>query len=159
MVTTAFLSCFLIGCIAGLRSLTAPAAVCWGAHLGWLHFAGTSLSFMGHPVTLALFTLLALVEFVTDKLPKTPARTSGPGLIARIILGGFSGGALAVATGGGFVIGAVVGIVGALVGTFAGYHVRHALVAKVNLPDLAVALVEDVIAICGGFFIVSHVHM
>jgi uncharacterized membrane protein len=156
ILTTVFLFCFLIGCIAGLRSLTAPAAVCWGAHLGWLHFAGTSLSFLGHPVTLGLFTLLALVELVTDKLPKTPARTSGPGLIARIVLGGFSGGALAVSTGGGFVMGAVVGIVGALVGTFAGYHVRHALVTKANLPDLAVALVEDVTAICGGLFIVSH---
>ena len=28
---------FLIGVIAGLRALTAPAAVSWAARLGWIH--------------------------------------------------------------------------------------------------------------------------
>jgi uncharacterized membrane protein len=28
---------FLIGFFARLRSLTAPAATAWAAHLGWLH--------------------------------------------------------------------------------------------------------------------------
>ncbi len=157
MLTTVVLFCFLIGCIAGLRSFTAPAAVCWGAHLGWLHFAGTSFSFIDHPVTLAIFTLLALVELVMDKLPNTPARTAAAGLIARIVTGAFCGAALAIATGGGFIGGSIIGIVGALVGTFGGYHVRHFLVTTAKLPDFAVALAEDLVAIVGAFFIVSHV--
>jgi uncharacterized membrane protein len=33
-----------IGIVAGLRAMTAPAAVSWAAHLGWLHLAGTPLS-------------------------------------------------------------------------------------------------------------------
>jgi len=157
MLTTVLLFCFFIGCIAGLRSLTAPAAVCWAAHLGWLHFTGTNLSFIDHLPTLGLFTLLALAELVTDKLPKTPARTAAPGLIARIIMGAFCGAALAIATGGGFLGGSVIGVIGALVGTFGGYHIRRALVTQAHLPDIAVALAEDLVAILGAFYIVSHV--
>ena len=44
---TLLLLCFLLGCLTGLRSLTPPAVVCWAAHLGWLHFAGTKLAFLG----------------------------------------------------------------------------------------------------------------
>ena len=153
---TVFLVCFLLGCVAGLRSLTAPAVVCWAAHLGWLHFAGTKLAFIVHPATLSVFTLLALVELMTDKLPKTPARTAPPGLIARIVFGGLCGVALATSAGGSPIASAVVGVIGALVGTFAGYNIRHTLVTRGHLPDFAVALAEDFIAIAGGLLIVSH---
>jgi uncharacterized membrane protein len=156
MLLTLLLPCFLLGCVTGLRSLTAPAVVCWAAHFGWLHLAGTNLAFMNHPAALILFTLLAVVELISDKLPKTPARTALPGLIARIVLGGLCGSALAASAGSGLLIAAVVGIVGALFGTFAGYNIRHALVVRAHLPDFAVALVEDAIAIGGGFLIVSH---
>src|ERR1022692_4744418 len=44
---TLLLLCFLLGCLTGQRSLTPPAVVCWAAHLGWLHFAGTKLAFLG----------------------------------------------------------------------------------------------------------------
>jgi uncharacterized membrane protein len=156
MSMTLLLLCFLLGCVTGLRSLTPAAVVCWAAHFGWLHLAGTKLAFMDPPATLILFTLLAVVELISDKLPKTPARTAPPGLIARIVLGALSGTALAASAGSSLLIAAVVGIVGALFGTFAGYNIRHALVVRAHLPDIAVALVEDVIAIGGGFLIVSH---
>ncbi|HXM20790.1 MAG TPA: DUF4126 family protein [Terriglobales bacterium] len=156
MLITVLLLCFLLGCVAGLRSLTAPAVVCWAAHLGWLHFAGTKLAFIDHPATLIVFSLLALVELIADKLPKTPARTAPPGLIARIVLGGLCGVALAASAGGSPLVAAIAGVIGALVGTFAGYNIRHALVMRAHLPDFAVALVEDVIAIAGGLLIVSH---
>ena len=38
----------LIGIIAGLRAMTAPAAVSWAAYLGWLPLGGTPLAFLGH---------------------------------------------------------------------------------------------------------------
>ena len=151
-----FLFCFLLGCIAGLRSLTAPAAVCWGAHLGWLHFSGTKLAFLDHNPTLLIFSLLALLELIADKLPKTPARTAAPGLSARILMGGFCGYALAVSTGGNLMVAAMAGIMGALVGTFGGYNIRHVLVTGLRLPDFPVALVEDLMAMAGGFLIVSR---
>jgi uncharacterized membrane protein len=42
---------------------------------------------LGRPVTLIVFTLLALIELIADKLPNTPARTAPLGLIARIAFG------------------------------------------------------------------------
>jgi uncharacterized membrane protein len=44
-------SALLIGAIAGLRSLTAPAAVSWGAYLGLLRLQGTPLAFLGFAAT------------------------------------------------------------------------------------------------------------
>ena len=117
---TLFLSCFLLGCVTGLRSLTAPAAVCWGAYLDWLHLGGTRLAFMGRSAALIVFTLLALFELINDKLPKTPARTALPGLSARVLMGAFCGSALAVSAGGSLIGAAISGIVGALAGTFGG---------------------------------------
>jgi uncharacterized membrane protein len=156
MATTVLLLCFLLGCVAGLRSLTAPAVVCWAAHLGWLHLAGTKLAFMSHPLALMFFTLLAFIELIADKLPKSPSRTAPPGLIARIVFGGLCAVALATSAGGSMIVAATVGVIGALVGTFGGYNIRRALVARTHLPDFAVALGEDVIAIAGGLLIVSR---
>jgi uncharacterized membrane protein len=152
-----FFPCFLLGFVDGLRSLTAPAVVCWAAHFGWLHFAGTNFAFIDHRSTLIVFTLLAFVELVLDKLPNTPPRTAPVGVIARIILGGASGLALAAATGTSVFLAGVVASIGAIAGAFAGYHVRRAVVLKAHLPDLIVAIAEDAVAIVGGLLIVSQV--
>ena len=151
------LFCLVLGCLVGLRSLTPPAAVCWAAHLGWLNFAGTKLAFINSPVTLVILTLLAVMELIADKLPKTPARTAPLGLIARIVLGCLCGAALATSAGAKLLVPAIVGVVGALIGTFAGYHTRHNLVFRAHVPDFAVALAEDVIAVAGSLLIVTHV--
>ena len=154
---TLLLLSFLLGCVTGLRSLTAPAVICWAAHLGWLHFAGIKLAFLGRPATLIVFTLLALVELIVDKLPNTPARTAPLGLIARIVFGCLGGMALATSTGGNLLGAGIVGIAGALVGTFAGYRIRRDLVSRAHLADFAVAIAEDVIAVAGSLLIVSHI--
>lgn len=54
---------FAIGFVAGLRSMTAPAAVAWAAYLGWIHLQGSPLAFMGSILAVGLFTLAALAEF------------------------------------------------------------------------------------------------
>jgi uncharacterized membrane protein len=153
----AFLLSFLLGFVDGLRSLTAPAIVCWAARFGWLHFAGTKFAFIAHRSTLTVFTLLAIVELVLDKLPNTPARTAPVGLIARIVLGGASGLALATGAGISVSLAGVIASIGAIAGAFGGYHIRRAVVLKTHLPDLVVAIAEDAIAIAGGLLIVSHV--
>jgi uncharacterized membrane protein len=153
----AFLLSFLLGFVDGLRSLTAPAIVCWAAHLGWLHLAGTKFAFVDHRSTLLVFTLLAVIELVVDKLPNTPARTAPVGLIARIVLGGASGLALATGAGISVSLAGVIASLGAIAGAFAGYHIRRAVVFRAHLPGFVVAIAEDAIAIVGGFLIVSHV--
>jgi hypothetical protein len=41
----------LIGIIAGIRTMTAPAAVSWAAHLGWLPLQNTPLAFLSFVVS------------------------------------------------------------------------------------------------------------
>ncbi|HZS95943.1 MAG TPA: DUF4126 family protein [Terriglobales bacterium] len=148
---------FLLGCICGLRSLTAPAVVCWAAHFGWLRFDGTPLAFLDRPVMLIAVTVLAIGELIGDKLPKTPSRTAPLGLTARVVLGGASAAALAVSARSGVPLAALAGAIGGVAGAFGGYNVRHFLVAKKHLPDFVVALAEDAVAIVGGLLVVARV--
>jgi uncharacterized membrane protein len=147
---------FAIGVLGGLRSMTAPAVTCWGAHLGWLRLQGSPLAFMGATVTTALFTLFAVGELIADKLPSMPSRLAAVGLSARIVLGGLSGAAIAASGDQSMLVGAVLGGIGGVVGAFAGYHARATLNRQMGLPDIALAFIEDAIAIAGAFFIVSR---
>jgi uncharacterized membrane protein len=81
---------FLLGCVCGLRSMTAPAVVAWGAHLGWLHLDGSLLAFFANKISLV-----------------------------------------------------------------SAYTYRHRLSSMV--PDMLLALIEDLVAVGGGFLLVSHV--
>ena len=146
---------FLIGVLSGLRSLTPTAATSWAARAGWLKLRSPLLWIGSTPAAIVL-TLLALVELVADKLPTTPSRTAPPGLIARVVLGGLSGACIATAGEMGILAGALLGIVGALVGTFAGYQVRTRLVKALHTPDFVVALIEDLVCIGGSLWIVSR---
>jgi len=152
----ALIVCFFLGFVAGLRSLTAPAVVCWATHFGWLFFPESKLAVIGHPLALAISTLLALVELVVDKLPRTLARTAPIGLVARMIMGGACGLVVAIAVGISRPIGLALGSGGALIAAFAGYYLRRALVFRSHLPDFVVALTEDVIAISGGLLVASR---
>lgn len=145
-----------IGVIAGLRSLTAPAAVAWAAHLNWLDLHGSRLSFLGSSVTVGIVTLLAIGELIADKLPATPSRTSAVPLIARIVTGGLCGAAICAAGGATVGVGGGLGAVGGVVGAYGGYFARHGLVMNAKLPDRMVAVAEDLIAIGGGLLIVSR---
>ncbi len=147
---------FGIGIIAGLRSLTAPAVAAWAAHRGWLGLQGTSLSFLGSTAAVAIFTILAVVELVADQLPSTPARTKPPGLIARILLGGLSGAAVALAGRQSAVVGCALGAIGGVVGAFAGYQVRTGLVRVLKVPDSVIAVLEDLVAVAGALLTVTR---
>jgi uncharacterized membrane protein len=144
-----------IGFVAGLRSLTAPAAVSWAAYLGWLNLDASPLAFMGSRVAVALFTGLALLEYVADLLPMTPNRTKPGPLIARITMGGLSGGCLSVSAGQSIMMGAVLGGIGAVIGAFAGYEIRKRLVRGLRVKDPFVAVPEDLVAIALAYLFVS----
>lgn len=145
-----------IGIVAGLRALTAPAVSAWGANLRWLNLAHSPLAFVGSYITVAVFTLLALAELVNDKMPRTPARTAPPSIVIRCLMGGFAGACVATAGSEPWTLGALLGLVGSLVGTFGGYQLRTRLVKALGVPDYVVALSEDAIAVLGGLFIVSR---
>jgi uncharacterized membrane protein len=147
---------FLIGVVGGLRSLTAPAAVSWAAHRGWINLTGTPLHFMGSMAAMAILIVFAAVELVADQLPKAPSRTAPPGLIARIVLGALCGAALSSAGAQSPAIGAVFGAMGGVAGAFGGYQARTRLVKALHVPDFVIATLEDLIAIGAGLFLVSR---
>lgn len=146
---------FAIGVIAGLRSLTAPAAVCWAAQAGWIDLHQSPLAFMGSSIAAWIFGLLAIGELIMDKRPTTPSRLAVGPLGGRIVLGGLAGATLASADSPTIITGALLGALGGLVGAYAGYQVRVGAVKSLRLPDIVVALTEDAIAILGALFIVS----
>ena len=149
----ALLLALAIGIVAGLRAMTAPAAVSWAAYLGWLPLGDSWLSFLAHPVTPWVFTVLALVELVTDQLPSTPSRTVPAQFGARILMGALAGAALGAAVDM-TLAGLVAGIVGAVIGTLGGRAARARLAAAFG-RDRPAALIEDVVAIGGAFLIVA----
>jgi uncharacterized membrane protein len=150
-----YMFALLIGVVAGLRTMTAPAAVAWGAWLGWLPVAGTWASFMGHWAAVGIFTVLAIVELVVDQLPSTPSRKVPQQFGARIVLGAFTG-AVIGATAGATIGGTVAGIIGAVIGTLGGAEARGRLATAFG-KDLPAALIEDAVAIIGGLLIVAAV--
>lgn len=153
MTITVLLLALLIGIIAGLRAMTAPAAVSWAARLGLLNLAPTSLAFLGYAFTPWIFTALALAELVTDQLPTTPSRTVPVQFGTRILTGGLSGGAIGAAYGQ-LPAGVVAGVIGAVIGTLGGRRFRARLAASFG-SDRPAALIEDAVAISGAFLIMS----
>jgi uncharacterized membrane protein len=147
---------FLIGGVAGLRAMTAPAAVSWAAALGWFSLHGTALAFLGFKFTPYVFTALAVLELVSDKLPKTPSRKVPPQFIARILSGALCGAAIG-ASHAALLGGLFAGALGALAGTLFGAASRARLVAATGGNDFPIAILEDAIAIGAGFLIAASV--
>jgi uncharacterized membrane protein len=150
-----YLIALLIGVVAGLRAMTAPAAVAWGAYLGWLPLSGTWAGFMGHWIAVAVFSVLALAELVTDQLPSTPSRKVPQQFGARLVSGAFAGAIIGTA-GGALIAGLIAGAIGAAIGTYGGAEVRARLAGAFG-RDLPAALIEDAVAILLALWIVSAV--
>jgi uncharacterized membrane protein len=146
----------LIGVVAGLRSFTAPAAVAWAAHLGWLDLAGSPLRFMGSTWAVAILTVAAVGELIADQLPNIPARTTPGPLGFRIAMGLLTGACLGLAAHASAALAAVCGALGAVAGAFGGYTVRVGLVRRYRVPDVAIAVPEDLIAIGLALLVVSQ---
>ena len=143
----------VIGIIAGLRAMTAPAAISWAAYLGYLNLGGSWLAFMGYRFTPWILSVLALGEFVTDQLPSTPSRKVPVQFGARLVSGALSGAVVGV-DGGMLWGGLVAGIVGGVIGTLGGAAVRSRLAIAFG-RDLPAALVEDAVAIGGAILVVG----
>jgi uncharacterized membrane protein len=142
----------LIGVIAGLRALTAPAVVAWGAFLGWIDVEGKWSEWVAHPITVTVLTIFLLVELVTDQLPKTPSRKTPPQFITRLLMGAFAGAVIGSAFFHTFTA-TGAGIIGAVLGTLGGAEARSRLVAANGGRDRPVAIAEDAVAVGGGFLV------
>ncbi|QDE41441.1 DUF4126 family protein [Luteibacter pinisoli] len=143
----------LIGIVAGLRAMLAPAAVSFAARFGGLALAGTPLAFMGYAWTPWILGIAALAELVTDQLPTTPSRKIPVQFGTRVVTGALSGACVGAAHGM-LIGGGVAGIVGAVLGTYGGSSARTAM-ARAFKSDRPAGLVEDVVAIVLALVVVS----
>jgi uncharacterized membrane protein len=130
-----------------MRSMAAPAALS-------RHLANRSAEpdgglerLLTHPAAPWVLGIASAAEHVADKLPGTPNRTDAGPLGARMASGALCGAVVARRAGESVVAGALVGAFAAAAATFAAYEIRHALTADTGLPDLPVALVEDIAAV------------
>ena len=149
---TFYLFALSIGVIAGLRTMTAAAAVSWAAWMGALPLTGTPLAFLGATVTPWIFTVLALGELVADQLPKPPSRKVPVQFGARLLIGAVAGAAIGMAMDN-MLTGAGLGLMGALIGTYGGAEARARMAAAFG-SDRPAALIEDVVAMAGAALIV-----
>ena len=146
----------LLGVSAGLRSMMPLAVVTWAAR-GWPAVAGSSLGFMAAPITGYVFAALAIGELIADKLPFIPSRLQPGPLGGRVVSGALAGAVAAIALQGSPVLAGVAGAIGAVAGAFGGYTMRRGLTVDRKLPDLPVALLEDVVAIGLAVLAVSRI--
>ncbi|MFY9664183.1 MAG: hypothetical protein WAL67_01390 [Candidatus Cybelea sp.] len=130
----------LLGVVAGLRTLTAPAVLLLLRGGGWVSY---------------VLVVGALLEDAGDLHPKTPPRTAPMGLIARLVSGGFCGWWLTASTGASIVAGVLLGACGALIGAYGGLSARKLSVSLIG--RVPAALLEDVVAIAAAVAIVTHV--
>ncbi|MBW9051046.1 DUF4126 family protein [Rhizobium mesosinicum] len=143
----------LIGVVAGLRAMTAPAAVAWAASLGVIDVSNTPLAFMGYQWTPWIFTVLAIVELVTDQLPSTPSRKVPVQFGTRLVIGALTGATIGAAAND-LLVALVAGVIGALVGTLGGAAARGKLAASFG-KDRPAAIIEDAVAIIGAILIMA----
>ena len=139
----------LIGVVAGLRTFTAPAVLAWAAVLHWINLSGTWASWVAHWATVAILTILAVIELVSDQMETMPSRKTALPFLARLASGAFAGAVLGTAWGYPWSsLGA--GMIGAVIGTIGGYEARTRLVAANGGRDRPIALGEDLLAVAGG---------
>lgn len=150
----------LLGILTGLRAMTPIAVLCWFAYVpghisdepplmltGWRTFAANIVS----PI---VFSILALGEYIGDKLPKTPSRTSAMGLVSRVLIGVFVGVLIAPRVGGHHYLKGITGGIGAFLGTYGGWFVRTKLAAKVG-KDWPIANLEDWFTIAASIYVMN----
>jgi uncharacterized membrane protein len=138
-LTDSLWGAFGFGVLAGLRSMSAAAALAWAASLGGIRIGWIPSG----PETRSLATIAALAEMAGDKMPFAPDRRIVPSFLVRLALGAVGGGALAE-RGAWRAEGAVTGIAGAVAGTLLGRTARGANTRTGR--DWARALTEDALA-------------
>ncbi len=146
---------FLIGVVAGLRSMTAPAVVSWAAKLAILSIGDPWLAFFGFRWTAWILSIAALGELIGDKLPITPSRRTFVPFAGRMISGGLCGGTIG-GSQGNLYLGVISGAAGAVAGTLGGYAARMRLVRISGGRDFPVAVIEDFLAIATAAAVVMQ---
>ncbi|MDQ6659731.1 MAG: hypothetical protein M3Z24_02055 [Chloroflexota bacterium] len=153
LANNVYLRTAALGFVAGLRSMTPFALLNWSAEQ---HGEDTTSSFFNSAGARVLTGLAAVGEMVADKLPTAPSRISPGPFVARLVFGGVAGMLLCRRDRQSLVVGALLGVIGAGLGTLAGYYARTTLDKKTKVPDFVWGLAEDTLTQSLGMFAVRE---
>lgn len=134
---------FLIGLVAGSRSMTPLAAVSEAAHRGALPADNGAPWWLGHPLVAAGTKALAGGELMGDKMRTAPDRIVLAGIAARLVTGGLAGAALAPRSRA--LTGAVLGATAAVAAAYVTFALR--MRAMERFGQTQTGLVEDALTV------------
>lgn len=131
-----------LGMVTGLRVMTPAVLLAWSSQ-------STSAE------TKRLTGILAAGELIVDKLPFMPNRLNTGPFIGRLAVGAMSGALLCRRYKQSALQGAFRGVMGAALGTIAGYIYRNAVDNITGVPDVIWAIIEDGVALMIGTRVVG----
>jgi uncharacterized membrane protein len=146
----------LLGTLAGLRSMAAPAVLGQLSRKGALTGVTNGLSLVTKPRFATVAQVLAVGELIADKLPVTPNRTAAGPLLGRAFTGGISGAVVCSAKKRSPLLGALIGATAAVGAAYGAYELRKRAGQKLHVSDTFIALTEDVVAGSLGAALASH---
>ncbi|HEV2127678.1 MAG TPA: hypothetical protein VGR22_03555 [Thermomicrobiales bacterium] len=139
----------MIGIAAGMRSQIPGAVLAWRQddapfYASWRRWP-VLRSVWGRRVLM----LSAAGEVIADKTSAVPPRTKPGPLFGRMLFGGIAGAAIGSERRGKgpLVRGALLGVLGGLIGSYGGMRARASVAQITGLPDQVVAVFEDVAAV------------
>lgn len=140
-----------LAALTGARSFMGPALLSRQLRKQPSRRLGRSrLDFMQSSRTAKILTVLAAGELVGDKLPGTPDRISPPALVGRGLSGALIGATLFTRQRQARRTGTAVGVLSAVVGAYATFHLRKRLGQTTGFPDPVWAVLEDGLVIAAG---------
>lgn len=137
----------LLGFIAGMRTMTPMAGICWFAWAGQLPVSDSWAWWCARLPVAIVFTILAIFEYVADKrcLLRNPMHPAV--LIVRYFFGGLAGAIIASALNASGVEGVMLGVLGAVAGAVCSYQLHQEAVRRFGLTPWHIALAGDLFAI------------
>jgi uncharacterized membrane protein len=139
----------LVGIAAGLRSMTPLGTLAAERNDASLRGGWKNWPILSSPAGRVMLQASTVGEMVGDKMPFTPPRTDPGPIAGRMIFGAIAGTAIGTLGDGPAVKASALaaGVVGSLAGSYGGYAYRRGVTKATGLPDLPVALVEDIAAV------------
>jgi len=140
-----------MGAMAGMRALSAPAFLSHKLSEDGIEAKESRVeAILASSTVSRVLPLLALGEFVFDKIPGMPARLTQSALLVRIISGAFVGVAVARHQKVPALGLAVVGAAASLVSSFALYTARQFVTERLRVPNIVAGFLEDALVASAG---------
>jgi uncharacterized membrane protein len=146
----------LLGALAGMRSMAAPAVIGQLSRNGALADVSNGLALVTKAPFANVSKFLAVGELIADKLPLTPNRTNVGPLVGRAFTGGLSGAVVCSAQKRSPWLGALLGAAAAIGAAYGAFELRRRAGQKLHVSDRAIAVTEDILVGSLGAALTAH---